>query len=217
MWFEAKPPHKPLCYGFRVIRTDYVDNFMGQAPHARQDLTTLLHAWREGDGAAFATLIERIYGELKVIASQRLAQFGGAMTLSSTELLHEALLRVIPDGVDFKNRAHFFATLSLSIRALLVDHARARMSDKRGGGLLRVTWTAGHGEQSDILDLLAIDQALCELERLDPRCGQVVHLTYFSDLAQEEIASLLNVSVSSITRDLRFARDWLAKELRNDA
>jgi RNA polymerase sigma factor (sigma-70 family) len=65
--------------------------------------------------------------------------------------------------------------------------------------------------------LLAIEQALSELERLDPRSGQVVHLTYFSDLAQEETASLLNVSASSITRDLRFARDWLAKELRNDA
>jgi DNA-directed RNA polymerase specialized sigma24 family protein len=82
--------------------------------------------------------------------------------------------------------------------------------------LLRVTWTAEHGEQSNIVDLLAIEQALSELERLDPSCGQVVHLTYFSDLAQEETARLLNVSVSSITHDLRFARDWLAKELRND-
>jgi RNA polymerase sigma factor (TIGR02999 family) len=190
---------------------------MGQALHTDQDLTTLLQAWREGDGAAFSGLIDRVYAELKIIAARRLAQYGGEITLSSTELLHEALLRVIPGGVDFKNRAHFFATLSLSIRALLIDHARARMSQKRGGGLIRVTWTgADHDASSDIANLLMIEQALTELERLDPRCGQVVHLTYFGGLEQAEIALLLNVSVSSVTRDLRFARDWIAKELRHD-
>jgi RNA polymerase sigma factor (TIGR02999 family) len=177
----------------------------------------LLHAWRAGDGVAFSVLIDRVYGELKAMAAQRLAQFGGAITLSAADLLHEALLRVVPGGIDFKNRAHFFATLSLSIRSLLVDHARARVSHKRGGGLLRVTWTASRGEYSDIVDLLAIEQALSELEKLDPRCGQVVHLTYFGSLDQQEIATLLNVSVSSVTRDLRFARDWIAKELRRDA
>ncbi len=190
---------------------------MSQGPYASQDLTTLLHAWREGDGAAFSVLLDRVYVELKLIASNRLAQFGVAVTLSSADLLHEALLRVIPGGVDFKNRAHFFATLSLSIRSLLVDYARARVNHKRGGALIRVTWTASRGEQSDPTALLVIDQALTELERLDPRCGQVVHLTYFSGLSQEEIATLLNVSVSSVTRDLRFARDWIAKQLRDDA
>jgi len=189
---------------------------MSQEPLASQDITTLLHAWCKGDGSAFSVLIDRVYAELKVIASKRLAQHSGQITLSATELLHEALLRVIPGGIEFKNRAHFFATLSLSIRSLLIDYARVRMSEKRGGDLLRVTWTASRGEHSDIADLLAIEQALCELERLDPRCGQVVHLTYFSGLEQAEIAALLNISVASVTRDLRFARDWIAKELRHD-
>jgi len=191
---------------------------MQPSPLANRDLTTLLKAWRQGDGAAFSILIDRVYDELKAMAARRLAQFDGEITLNSNDLLHEALLRVVPGGIEFKNRAHFFATLSLSIRSLLVDHARARVANKRGGGLVRVTWTGtSQGAQSDIADLLVIEQALTELERLDPRCGQVVHLTYFGGLEQQEIAELLGISVSSVTRDLRFARDWIARELKDDA
>jgi RNA polymerase sigma factor (TIGR02999 family) len=187
-------------------------------PSPKPDLTTLLHAWRSGDGAAFSTLIDRVYDELKVMAAKRLAKFDGDITLSATDLMHEALLRVVPGGIDFKNRAHFFATMSLSIRALLIDHARARVANKRGGGLLRVTFTGTGrgGVQSDIANLLVIEQALNQLEQLDPRCGQVVHLSYFGGLEQQEIAELLGISVSSVTRDIRFARDWIARELRDE-
>lgn len=192
---------------------------MASADPAARDLTTLLKAWRQGDGAAFSALLDQVYDELKLMAAKRLLQFDGEITLSATDLLHEALLRVVPGGIDFKNRAHFFATLSLSIRALLIDHARARTADKRGGGLVRVTWTGTGrgGAQADMSDLLTIEQALHKLEQLDPRCGQVVHLSYFGGLEQQEIAELLGISVSSVTRDIRFARDWIARELRDES
>ncbi len=182
-----------------------------------RDLTTLLHAWREGSGTAFGKLIDSVYGELKVIAAKRINQIGGNATLSPTDLLHEALIGIMPGNMDFKNRAHFFATMSLAVRAILVDHARARAAAKRGGQQIRVTYTEGNaGEASLVTDLLIIEQSLTELERLDPRCGQVVHLTYFGGLSYEEIALLLDISISSVTRDLRFARGWIAKELGHD-
>jgi RNA polymerase sigma factor (TIGR02999 family) len=181
------------------------------------DLTTLLNAWREGDGTAFGHLIDKVYDELKRVAASRLRQVGGSPTLSPTELLHEAVLRVMPGEMDFKNRAHFFAAMSLTIRSILVDHARARAADKRGGDRIRVTYTEGAaGEESAIADLLSIEQSLAELERLDPRCGQVVQLSYFGGLTHEEVAAVLNISISSVTRDLRFARGWIAKELGHD-
>jgi RNA polymerase sigma factor (TIGR02999 family) len=142
---------------------------------------------------------------------------GGAATLSPTELLHEALIGIMPSQMDFENRAHFFATMSLAIRSILVDHARARAADKRGGGeLVRVTLSDLEiGEESQAIDLLTIEQALTQLEALDPRCGQIMHLTYFAGLEQDEIALLLNTSVSTVTRDLKFARGWITRVLEN--
>ena len=189
-----------------------------EAPTPAADLTTLLHAWRAGSGIALNEVIERVYGELKKIAARRVGQAGGIVTLSPTELLHEALVSIMPTPMDFKNRAHFFAVMSLAIRSILVDHARARSASKRGGDFVRVTLTnADNGEESQALDLLAIDQALSQLEALDPRCGQIMHLTYFAGLEQDEIATLLEVSVSTVTRDLKFARGWVTRALANDA
>ena len=182
------------------------------------DLTTLLHAWREGSGTAFGNVIDQVYGELKNIASRRLTQAGGAATLSPTDLLHEALIGIMPTNMDFKNRAHFFATMSLAIRSILVDHARARAANKRGGDMVRVTFTnADIAEVSQAVDMLAIDQALNQLEQMDARCGQVMHLTYFSGLSREDIAEMLNVTVRTVGRDLLFGRAWIAKALSDDA
>ena len=181
------------------------------------DLTALLNAWRDGSDAAFGAVIDQVYAELKVIAARRLGQLGGAVTLSPTEVLHEALIGVLPGKMDFRDRAHFFATMSLAIRAILVDHARARSRDKRGGGLVRVSYTEQAGEPSAVADLLIIEQTLSDLERLDPRCAQVVQLTYFGGLEHEEIAQVLGLSVSTVTRDLRFARGFIGKALGRDA
>jgi RNA polymerase sigma factor (TIGR02999 family) len=187
---------------------------MTQPAEPQSDLTTLLHAWRQGSDPAFSALIERVYGELTRIAATRLNQFGGHSTLTPTELLHDALIGIMPTDMDFKNRAHFFATMSLAIRSILVDHARARSANKRGGDMIRVTLTnADVGEESMALDLLAMDQALNRLEAHDRRCAQVMHLTYFGGLEQEAIATLLEVSIPTVKRDLRFARAWLTEAM----
>lgn len=183
-------------------------------PEVNADLTTMLKQWREGSGTAFADLIDRVYEELKVIAKRRLSQSGGSATVSPTELLHEALIGMMPSTMDFKNRAHFFATMSLAIRSILVDHARARAAQKRGGDVVRVTMSdLDIGEESMAIDLLSMDQALTKLEALDPRVGQVMHLTYFGGLEQADIAALLSISVQTVKRDLRFARAWLTRAM----
>jgi RNA polymerase sigma factor (TIGR02999 family) len=182
------------------------------------DLTTLLHAWRDGSDAAFGQLIDRVYDQLVVIAAKRLSQSGNESPLSPSDLLHDALIGIMPTKMEFQNRVHFFATMSVSMRAILVDHARARAAGKRGGRQIHVTFTEEvFGEASVAVEMLAIEQALSRLEALDPRCGQVLHLTYFAGLSQEEIASILNISLSTVTRDLRFAHSWISKALRDDA
>ena len=148
------------------------------------------------------------------MAVRRLGNHAAA-TLSPTELVHETALGMMQSPMDFANRAHFFATMSLAMRSILVDHARARAADKRGGDEVRVSLS--HVESGDeegmAVDLLALEQALTQLEALDPRCGQVMHLTYFGGLQQGEIALVLNVSVPTVKRDLRFARSWLLKAI----
>jgi RNA polymerase sigma factor (TIGR02999 family) len=191
---------------------------MGLEKGAQDSLTTLLHAWRDGSGTAFASVIDQVYDELRRIAASRVGRSGGSLTLSPTELLHEVLLKVMPAPMDWNNRAHFFATMSLAIRSVLVDHARARVADKRGGDRIRVTLTdLNVGEESMAADLLALEQSLAQLEKLDERCGQVMHLTYFGGLARDEVAAILNVSVPTVTRDLRFARAWVAKSMAGES
>lgn len=185
---------------------------------AASDLTAILQEWRGGSGAAFASLIDQVYDDLKLIAQKRFGQFGGHANLSPTELLHEALLGAMQNTHHFKNRAHFFATISLAVRSILLDHARAREVSKRGGGRVQVTLTGlGLGEESSAMDLLVIDQALSELERFDARCGQVMHLTYFGGFTRDEIAQLLNITVRTVARDLLFGRAWIAKGMLGDA
>ena len=179
-----------------------------------RSLTHLLKAWRSGDGAAYADLFDLAYQELKRIALHRLGSGARSGTLSPTELVHEAALRVMEGDLKWKNRAHFFASLSLYMRAVLVDGARARMSRKRGGGMLRVTLAESEvvGD-SDIADLLALDQALIELEALDTRSSAVLHLTYFAGLDRRQIAEVLEVSIPTVDREIRFAKTWLNKHM----
>ena len=192
-----------------------MDGVSGQ--QAREpSLTELLQSWQQGDGSAFASVFERAYGQLRDIAAQRLRQHRGAHTLAPTELLHEAVLRVIDGPMDWKNRAHFFATMSLHIRSALVDHARARGASKRGGDEMRVTFTGLNvGDESGMFDLLALDQALRKLETLSARSAEVLHLNCFAGLDREQIVDVLQVSMSTVDRELRFARAWLSRELQH--
>lgn len=173
-------------------------------------LTRLIDAWRNGQDEALGHIFELAYGELRQLAAQRMRHQGRDLTLSPTELLHDVLLRVIGTAPQWQNRTHFLASMSLYMRAVLVDHARARHSERRGGGLLRVTLgQVDIGDESVMTELLALDEALNRLEQHDPRCSAVLHLTYFAGMDRHRIAEVLAVSVQIVDRELRFARSWL--------
>ncbi len=185
------------------------------SPASPVGLTELLQSWRDGEGVAFADAFSLAYGELKLIAAQRLRQSGRDLTLTPTVLLHEAYLRVAQMPVDFKNRAHFFASMSLYIRSALVDHARARQAAKRGGGEVQVSLSeALEGDQSMVAEVLALDQILAQLATLDQRCADVLHLNCFAGLDRQEIADVLQLSLATVDRDLRFARAWVREALQ---
>jgi RNA polymerase sigma factor (TIGR02999 family) len=183
---------------------------MSASASAQLPLTQWLQSWQQGNADAFAPVFEQAYAELRRIAAMRIAKVAGDATLTPTELLHEAVLRVLDGGVTWQNRAHFFASMSVYMRAVLVDHARARLSDKRGAGAVHVTLGGAEpGQESGIVDLLALDQALNQLEQLDARCSAVLHLTLFAGLPRNDIADVLKVSVQIVDRELRFAKSWL--------
>ncbi len=181
-------------------------------PLANSSLTTRLAAWQAGQDAASQQVFELAYAQLRQIASQRLRS--QSANLSPTELIHEAVVRVLGAEPHWNDRAHFFASMSLYMRAALIDHVRAQASDRRGGAALHVTLSnAEVGEESVIGDLLAIDRALSELEAQDPRSAAVLHLNCFAGLQRHEIADVMNVSVQIVDRELRFARTWLNTQL----
>ncbi len=177
-------------------------------------LTAYLDAWRQGDGAAFESLIEGTYRQLKQMAEGRLHSDNALVTLQPQELLHEAVARIMQSPPDLKNRSHFFATMSLLMRSIIVDYARARLADKRGGGNANVTFTESRmGEETMVMDIIALDQALERLAGVDARGSNILHLTYFAGMKQGEIAELLAISLPTVERDLRFARAWLHREI----
>ena len=179
------------------------------------ELTGFLERWRAGEGGAADRVFALAYDELKQVAAQRLRQAGAPVsTLSPTALLHEAYLRIAEGGVAFRNRAHFYAGMSLYIRSALVDHARARAAEKRGGGVAQVSLIdVLDGEASMVVDVIALDPILKQLEQLDARCADVLHLNCFAGLDRERIAEVLDLSLATIDRDLRFARAWVREEL----
>jgi len=182
------------------------------SPPTRQ-VTALLQAWQQGDAQAFSRLLGSVYDDLRRMALSRL-RGGETPSLAADDLLNEALLKLMQAAPDWQNRAHFFACVSLAMRSVLVDHARARQADKRGGGWQRVTYTLSEvGEEEMAADLLTLDALLHQLQALDPRAAEVLQLTYFAGLERAEIATVLDVSVATIDRELRFARAWLAERL----
>jgi len=177
-------------------------------------LTALLQAWQQGDQDAFGSVMRHVNGELKRMALSRLR---GADTpsLAAGDLLNDAVLKLMGNTPQWRDRSHFFATVAVTMRSILVDHARARAADKRGGQWQRVNYTlANVGEESAVADLLTLDALLTRLETVDARAFEVLQLTYFGGLAREEIAALLELSVPTIDRELRFARAWLSAQLQ---
>lgn len=184
-----------------------------------ENVTRLLHAWQAGDGQAMDELSDLVYQQLRQIARRRLSRERDAHTLQPTALVNEAYVRLLEGGqMHWQDRAHFFATASLHMRAILVDHARARLAQKRGGDARQVTLEEGRiaGDGMHEADFLLLDEAMRELARHDPRSARMIELSYFSGLLREEIACVLGVSVPTVDRGLRFARAWLRSRLEPD-
>ncbi len=183
---------------------------------AQYDITRLLQDWRQGDRGALDQLVPLVGSDLRRIAKQRLGRNAcGDASLTATSLVQEAYIRLLGgQKVDWQGRAHFFALCAEIIRGILVDHARARHAAKRGGGALHVPL-----EEALVLsderapELVAIDDALRELARIDPRKGRVVELRFFVGLTVEETAGVLNISPDSVARDWRLARMWLMRQM----
>lgn len=171
----------------------------------------MLAAWAGGDEGALDRLVGLLYPTLKAIARQHLAHKHAGETLESAALANEAYLRLVRAGsLPCENRAHFLALCSQIMRRILVDHARRRGMAKRGGEVVLVSVDEAMAPaQPRGIDLLALDDALDALARIDPRKGRVVELRYFGGLSQEETAAALGVSVETVKRDWRMARAWL--------
>ena len=179
-------------------------------------VTQLLLAWGQGDEAALEQLIPLVHAELRRVARRRMGHERVGHTLQATALVHEAYLKLIDiRQVQWQNRAHFFAISSRLMRRLLVDHARARGYQKRGGGARNVTLDEAlivTSEKSG--DLLAVDEALEALAARDRRKSQVVEMRFFGGLSVEETAEALHISIRTVKRDWTMARLWLLRELK---
>ena len=180
-----------------------------------KQVTALLAEVRRGNNNAMDDLMTLVYPELRQIAAHYLRSERPTHTLQATGLVHEAYARIFGSGrVDWKNRAHFFAAMATEMRRILVDYARARNAQKGPGK--RVMISLDNAKDVGIRrdeDLLAVDEALTRLERLEPRACRIVELRFFTGLNERETAEALQISVSTLKRDWQFAKAWLFKEL----
>lgn len=186
------------------------------ASRGRHQVTLLLERASAGDDQARAALFDVLYDELRSLAETAMRRERASHTLQPTALLHETYLRLADDGGRFDNRAHFFGVAASAMRRVLVDHARARRAQKRGGGDARVAvddLDALPGPDDGGVDLIALDDALSSLNALDARQARIVELRFFGGLSVEETAELLELSPRTIKRDWQMARAWLRRAL----
>jgi RNA polymerase sigma factor (TIGR02999 family) len=175
-----------------------------------------LQAWKSGDARAFDHLLQQVLGDSQRMAASR-SRGAETPSLAAGDLVNEALLKVIESPPAWNNRAHFVATVSLAMRSVLVDHARARQTHKRGGRWQRLTYAlSAVGEESLVADLLTLDALLTQLKALDARAAEILQMTYFTGMRREDIATVLGISVATVDRELRFARAWLSSQLGRD-
>lgn len=184
----------------------------------RHDVTQILKDWAKDDAEAPERLMPLLYEELRRLARSYLRQERGDHTLQATALVHEAYLRLVDDrSVQWQNRAHFYAVAARLMRRILVDHARAHNTAKRGGLNQKVVldeqlMLAQNGGP----DLVALDGALQNLARVYPRKSEVVELKFFGGLEAKDIAEVLQISEKTVLRDWNFAKLWLYRELENE-
>jgi RNA polymerase sigma factor (TIGR02999 family) len=180
-----------------------------------EEVTALLREWSSGDRGALERLMPLVYGELHKLAAFHLRSERGDHTLQPTALVHEAYLRLVGQrSVSWANRAHFYGIAAQMMRRVLVDHARRRLAAKRSPGTLYVDLGEEAVAAPDrVPELLALDRALTELERLDPRQARVVELRFFAGLSVEETAEVAGVSTATVKREWRTARAFLRHEI----
>jgi RNA polymerase sigma factor (TIGR02999 family) len=182
----------------------------------REEVTVLLQAWSEGDPSAPEKLAPLIYAELQRLAKRSMRREYAQQTLETGALINEAYLRLADwKNARWENRAHFYGVASQIMRRVLVDYARSRGYQKRGGGARPVSLDdAVVASPGTAPDVLALNEALDRLAKLDPRKSKVVEMRYFGGLSVEETARVLNISPFTVIRDWNFAKAWLHREIR---
>jgi len=180
-------------------------------PALPQEITQLLLHWSDGDKSALDQLVPLVYPELRRLAKRHMAREDPAHTLQTSALINEAYLKLVDQqNINWQNRAHFFAVAAQVMRHILVDHARTRNYAKRGGGAPKlpldeaVALTEQRAEE-----LIALDDALRDLARLDARRSQIIELRFFGGLTLEETAEVMDMSPSTVQREWRAAKAWL--------
>ena len=194
---------------------------MQMEPHpdepAAGDMSTILRAWSGGDQSALEKLTPIVYNELRRLARRHMQHERPGHSLQATALVNEAYMRLVDyKRMQWQNRAHFFAVSSQLMRRILVEHARKRIKVKRGDGAQHVSLEDAIIVGSERpMDMVALDDALNELARLDPRKAQVVEMRFFGGLSVEETAEVLKISAVTVMRDWNTAKAWLYRELNS--
>jgi RNA polymerase sigma factor (TIGR02999 family) len=183
------------------------------------DVTSILQAIEQGDPLAAEQLLPLVYNELRELATRKLAQEKPGQTLQATALVHDAYIRLVDTGKieNWNSRGHFFAAAAEAMRRIVIDRARDKRRKKRGGGGQRVEIDLGEiAEQAPNVDLLALNEALVQLERDEADCASLVKLRFFAGLGQGEAAAALGLPRRTADRHWAFARAWLYERLRRD-
>jgi len=185
-------------------------------------ITELLLAVRDGGRDALDQLIPLVYNDLRRVAAAQMRREAEGHSLQATALVHEAYVRLVDQRqVKWRDRAHFFGVAASLMRRILVDHARARLADKRGGGLDRVTLVGDEAVESPRIDVLALHESLQRMAAFSPRQERIVELRYFGGLTIEEAAEVIGISEATLVREWTVAKAWLRADLsdlqpRND-
>jgi RNA polymerase sigma-70 factor, ECF subfamily len=185
----------------------------------RGEVTTLLAAWGKGDASALDQLMPLVYAELHRIARRVWSQHQRNDTLQPTALINEAYLKLAnAESASFQDRRHFFAVASTAMRQILVNHAMARLAEKRGGGRAEVSLDeVQRAVDQEAQEIVSLHEALEALQAVDPRKSKVVEMRYFGGLSIEETAEALGISVGTVNRDWRLARSWLIREMKRES
>jgi RNA polymerase sigma-70 factor, ECF subfamily len=181
----------------------------------QEDITALLHRFRDGDKQARSKLITTLYNELRIMAARYMRRERDGHTLQTTALINEAYMRLVSlKNIDWQDRAHFFAVAATVMRGILVDHARKHVAGKRGAGIHVLPLNEGLVFSPERAEpLLRLDEGLRRLSAHDERAGQVIELRFFGGLSIEETAAVLGTSARTVKREWAFARAWLRTEL----